>query len=143
MLYAKTINKKDVTFVLDNLRDEDRKEMLEEFGSSWYKVLLSKCMCNNLYTIMNSFHQPVGLFGVKPHDDYAEVCLLCTDKLKDDAISFLLQAKKYISVWLNKYKRLENYVYKRKHSAISWLTWLGFTFKDFDNLKMYCYKELK
>lgn len=143
MLYAKAKNKKDIALVLDNLRKEDEAEMSEEFGSSWQSILLSECMSNDIYVIINSFHRPVGLFGIKPHQNYAEVCLLCTDKLKDDAISFLRQAKKYIYKWLKEHKRLENYVHKKNKSAILWLKWLGFTVKNFNDNKMYFYKELE
>lgn len=143
MLYAKLKNEKDLLSVINNLRKEDEEEMLEEFGSSWQNVLLSECMNNDIYIIVNSYHRAVGLFGIKPHDNYAEICLLCTDKLKDDAISFLRQAKKYVCRWLIIYKRLENYVHKNNKSAIFWLKWLGFTVKNFNDSKMYFYKELK
>lgn len=143
MLYKKPKNKKDIALVLDNLRKEDEEEMFEEFGVFWQNILLYECMNNDIYIIENSYHKAVGLFGIKPHDNYAEICLLCTDKLKDDAISFLRQAKKYIYKWLKEHKRLENYVHKKNKNAILWLKWLGFTIENFNNKKMYFYKELK
>ena len=143
MLYVKTKNEKDIATVLTNLRNEDEAEMLEEFGRSWYKTLFFECKKNDIFIIKNSFHTPVGLFGIKPHINYAEICLLCTDELKDDAISFLLQARKYVNKLLKEYRRLENYVHKKNKSAISWLKWLGFTLEDFDKNKMYFYKEMK
>lgn len=143
MLYTKPKNKKDIIAVIKNLRKEDEEEMFEELGVFWQNILLYECMNNDIYIIENSYHKAVGLFGIKPHNNYAEVCLLCTNQLQNDAISFLRQAKTYIDKWLIKYKRLENYVHVNNKSAINWLKWLGFTIENFNNKKMYFYKELK
>lgn len=130
--------------VLYNLREDDRKEMMQEFGSDWLKIIYDNSKKANVKIIMNQRYHPVGLYAIKELDKQtAQICLLTTEEIKKDDVYFLLAMKKQIQEWKQKYKRLENYVYKHNKQAIKWLRWLGFNLEEYDKNKVYFYMETK
>lgn len=138
MLFAINKSEKNIKKVIENLRLEDEIEMIFEFGENWKNVVSNSAKSSEIKIIVDELNNPVGLFGIKEIDkNTAEICLLATDKLKDNPISFLLNARKIVKNWLRKYKKLQNYIYKHNKSGIRWLKLLGFELKEFNQNKMY------
>jgi len=130
-----------IQFVLNHLRKQDEFEMIEQFGINFKNIVFDVAMNSEIYGIVDDDNNFVGFYGVrKISEDVAEICLLSTDKLKLNGVSFLLQARKYIELWKIKYKKLQNFVYKKNTLAIKWLKWLGFTLVNADDKRMFFYR---
>lgn len=144
MLYAVKKTRKYLEEILDNLRIEDESEMLFEFGENWKTIVLESALNSDVEVMVDSENNPIGFYGIREiNKNTAEVCLLVSDKLRKNHMSFLLGAKKVITKWQRKYYKLQNYVYKHNLSAIRWLKWLGFTLEVADENRMFFYKVRK
>ncbi len=138
MLHTEVKTSELIAMVLNNLRIEDEIEMIFEFGNNWKDIIYNSALNSDITIIADEQNNPVGLFGIREIDkDTAQVCLLATPHLTDNSISFLLKGKKVVKEWMNKYKKLENYIYKHNKNGIRMLKILGFNLVDFNQNKMY------
>lgn len=138
MLHAVKKTDKRIKEVLDNLRIEDETEMYLEFGENWKNIVFDSAIKSDIEIMVDEENNSVGFYGIRELDhDTAEVCLLTSDKLKNNTLSFIFGAKRVVKKWLKQYKRLQNYIYKHNRSGIRWLKMLGFTLNEFDDKRMY------
>jgi len=144
MIHATEVNENYLDYVLNNLRDDDRFEMMFEFGEDYIEIIKEelKSASSHIQIIVNEINEPLGIFGYKEIDsETAEICLLVTDEFKRYFKDFIYQAKTYIAEWMQEYSRLENFVYKHNKQAMRWLKILGFQIVEYDDMKMYFFTE--
>ena len=141
MLYSIPATREIISYVLENLRQEDKKEMVIEFGNHWKEIIFCRAVQSEIYGIVDEKEKILGFFGIKGiNEKYAQVCLLSTDDLSKQGFIFLKKAKRIVAEWNKRYSTLYNFVYKENKQAIKWLRWLGFTLSEIDNDRMYFYK---
>jgi hypothetical protein len=130
-VYSKPKNKKDLIFVLKNLRPADIKELKVIHGEDWFDIVsksllaLKRQYCTIGYMDNGT---PVLIGGINPlQNGIGVIWLLATLDVEKNQTSFLLATKKYFQKEEKKYKLLCNKVYSKNETAIKWLKWLGFT----------------
>lgn len=128
----KKSEKKDIYYLSQNLREEDRVEVFLSHGHS-PREALEKCLDSiHCYTSLNAkTGVPICMFGVNPEmilDDKAVVWMLSTEELFKIKIKFLKKSKIFINEMLQIYPCLYNHVHAKNIKSIEWLTWLGAKF---------------
>jgi len=116
----------DIDFLAPRLRQEDKREILANSGSTPYNALLRGYVASELcFTIVDKENVPVGMFGV---NKVGAIWLLATNDIYRIRFSFLRESRQVVELLNQKYPRLWNFVDCRNKLHIRWLKWCGFIF---------------
>ena len=130
--------KSEIEFILSNLRDEDKEELENLFGSNWYEMSLESLKDEKflvLYGYGNEHGQvPVAMGGFYEVNNepckIACVWLLSTKYINKNKTAFMKALRNQMYLNSSKYDILYNFIYKSNHSAKLWLKKLGFRFDN-------------
>ncbi len=138
-------SKKELEFVLDNLRNEDLREVKNLLKNDWKKKLLSNIdpFHTHILCILdkegNFLPIAIGGFDEISSNPSIACCWLLTTKFVykykklffKEVFNFVLEEEK-------KYSLIYNFIYKSNYQAKSWLQKLGFKF-DKANVEKFLY----
>lgn len=125
------ISEEHVEFMLKEISWEDRREALA-MGFSLEWVLRSSLKNSEQSMAILVDGELVCLLGVVFEDTLSAVAtpwMVATPKMQLFRRPVLVYSKKVLSMWLEQYGYLENYVDARNHRTITWLTHLGASFE--------------
>lgn len=137
-LVRKKINKKDLLYILQNLRDEDKEEIKLSFGEDYIKNELKSIMKTKALLAVDSVTgKPILVYGITPlqNKKSALIFMLSTNDIVNYKHSFFIELKKEIKKIDNNYYYLCNIIYKKNFLAKKWLKKFGFKF-DISNLSV-------
>lgn len=136
MYRVKKKNIKDIKYILNHLRKEDRIECKAVLGKNWKKENLNnikKVLGSTLIAKTKNGNTPVlmcGACALNNRPDIAIVWMLSTPEIEKHQISFLREMKKEIQLYDEKYAITFNNIYKTNYLAKKWLKWAGFRFPE-------------
>lgn len=116
--------------IANNMREADRQECMAMAGKGPLTALYDSLRVSVAAWTGFVDLEPICMFGVSPRSilgDVGSPWLLGTDKIAENALSFLRRNKAYVQRMLDIFPVLENFVDARNHLSIIWLVWLGFT----------------
>lgn len=123
----------DICAIKDHLRQEDKNEI----WAATHKLpeeslLISYLISNKKFTIQLKTGEPIAVYGYcgSKKENKASIWLLGTDKITENKKSFYAISKPGISMILNEYPVLFNYVDARFDKSINWLKSLGAEIKE-------------
>lgn len=123
----------DVNFILDNLRKEDKEEIIELWGDNWKDKFIKNTMSTEFLILTNN-NIPIAMGGIVSISNsqlrIACVWLLCSVYVKNHKILLLRTIKKHIDIASSEFDILYNYIYKLNFEAKKWLKNLGFKFDN-------------
>lgn len=131
----------DIKFIIQNLRDEDKAEVIALWGENWYLSLLDSIKNINVITMYgkntDSTDIPIAMGGFSEQFEKGEkiacVWLLSTHFVKQNKRIFFKTIGKLLYRASFKYKVMYNYIYKSNFEAKEWLEKFGFIFKNSDS----------
>lgn len=120
----------DVDYLCDNLRPEDRQEVLASHGSTREALQVGFDESEECWTIIvKDTGEIAGMYGLARYDDTLGVpWLLTSPAIKKIWLPFLRGSRKWVEEANNKYPLLTNAVDADYTVAINWLRFVGFTF---------------
>ena len=120
----------DVDYLCDNLRPEDRQEVLASHGSTREALQVGFDESEECWTIIvKDTGEIAGMYGLAQYDDTLGVpWLLTSPAIKKVWLPFLRGSRKWVEEANNKYPLLTNAVDADYTVAINWLRFVGFTF---------------
>tara|TARA_E500000318_G_C3569670_1_gene217221 strand:+ start:14447 stop:14905 length:459 start_codon:yes stop_codon:yes gene_type:complete len=120
----------DVEYLCDNLRPEDREEVLASHGSTREALQVGFDESEECWTItVKDTGEIAGIYGLARYDeDVAVPWLLTTPAIKKVWLPFLRGSRKWVEEANQKYPLLTNAVDADYTVAINWLRFVGFTF---------------
>jgi len=120
----------DVEYLCDNLRPEDREEVLASHGSTREALQVGFDESEECWTItVKDTGEIAGIYGLAKYDDDVAVpWLLTTPAIKKVWLPFLRGSRKWVEEANQKYPLLTNAVDADYTVAINWLRFVGFTF---------------
>ena len=135
-MYRKEKNIKDVLYILEHLRPEDKHEAIIQKGNNYIWECLKDIMDSDSYFVLGckkSDDTPVVMGGCAPTQEkgIGIVWLLCTDEIVKYQTCLLRNLKKDIQLLSKEYWMLFNTIYCENNLAKRWLKKFGF---KFDNL---------
>lgn len=122
----------DVEYVIENMRDQDRNEILASHGKFAFTELRNAAHDDDSW-VGEVDGNIICLFGVAPLSIIAGggmPWMVSTKGLTKYAKTFLPRSKEWIDGKLEEYGHLSNYVDERNTVAKRWLKWLGFELED-------------
>ena len=137
-MLKRTNDKKIFKFILNNLRDEDLRELKDIRGKNWFKSALKNLEGTEVIVMFAPNEQnnmiPIAMGGFEPYfengNKLAIVWLLSTKFIKYHKFLFWKELKTYFNQEKSKYSILFNFIYKSNFQAKSWLKLLGFSFDN-------------
>lgn len=120
----------DVNYLADNLRQEDRLEVLASHGSTLQALQDGFNNSEECWTFeVQDTKEIAGMYGLGRLDDMT-ACpwLLTSPAIYKIWLPFLRRSKKWVKEANNKYPVLVNYCDAEYDLALKWLQFLGFTF---------------
>ena len=129
---------KEIEYILTNLRDEDREELENLFGSNWYQSTvesLKNVKFLILYGLGNgNILVPIamgGFYEVQNKDcSIACVWLLSSKFVSKNKTALMRVLRNQLYENSSKYDILYNFIYKSNYEAKLWLKKLGFCFDN-------------
>lgn len=135
MMYRKQKNEKDVKYILEHLRECDRKEVQSIHGEEWENKVLEDIMKSDFDVLMGinvDGDVPVCMGGVwhleTDEPGVGVVWMLCTDDVSNHPITLLRELKKEFKKYDEEYWLLYNFMLSEDTQAKGWLKWVGFDF---------------
>ncbi|MCD7781056.1 MAG: hypothetical protein LUH05_10355, partial [Candidatus Gastranaerophilales bacterium] len=136
-MIKKYSDKSEITFILDNLRFEDKQELFFHLGKNWKQKTLQNLINKEilvLYGPDNTGKQvPIamgGFCGLDGDNSIACVWLLCSFYIYKSRVALTKGLKENIASAEQKYKIMYNFIYKSNFEAKGWLKKLGFKFDN-------------
>jgi hypothetical protein len=128
--YVRQSTQEDVDYLCNNLRPEDREEVIASHGSTKNALQTGLDLSDECWTfLVKETHEIAGIYGVARQDDMvACVWLLTTPAVEKIWMTFLRETKRLTKELNKKYSILTNSVDAEYTVAIKWLKFLGFTF---------------
>lgn len=128
--YVRQSTQEDVDYLCNNLRPEDREEVIASHGSTKKALQTGLDLSDECWTfLVKETHEIAGIYGVARQDDMvACVWLLTTPAVEKIWMTFLRETKRLTKELNKKYSILTNSVDAEYTVAIKWLKFLGFTF---------------
>jgi hypothetical protein len=128
--YVRRSTQEDVDYLCNNLRPEDREEVIASHGSTKEALQLGFDISEECWTfLVEGTDEIAGIYGVARESNLVGcIWLLSTPAIHKVSLSFLKQSKKVTEQMNKKYKILTNAVDADYTLAIKWLKFLGFTF---------------
>ena len=133
-MYRKEKNEKDVLYVLEHLREEDRLEAITIRGENYIETCLADIMKMNdddiLLGCKKSDDTPVCIGGCVPTEDkmIGVVWLLSTPDITNHQICLLRHIKQQMEIYDQKYWITYNFIFNKNALAKKWLTKFGYKF---------------
>jgi hypothetical protein len=129
-VHVRQSTQSDVEYLCDNLRPEDREEVLASHGSTREALQAGFDESEECWTItVKDTGEIAGIYGLARYDDDAAVpWLLTTPAIKKVWLPFLRGSRKWVEEANQKYPLLTNAVDADYTVAINWLRFVGFTF---------------
>ena len=126
----KNIN--DLTYIINNLREEDSEEAKAAYGGDWAKILIEKTAKTDfLILTKNSIPFAAGGFVINPYNHkIACVWLLCTNEAKKHKLRLLKELKSQLKKTTSEFDILYNFIYKSNFKSKKWIEKLGFKFDN-------------
>ena len=129
----KKIRKEDIDFVIENIRDADKRELEAASGLN-YKTCLDRIysMNDNAWTGFAD-NEIVAIFGVQMASYITGngiPWMISTKAIEKNAILFIRHCKPVFKIMVKDCKTLINFVDDRNDLAKMWLRWLGFKLED-------------
>ena len=120
----------DVDYLKDNLREEDRDEVLASHGSTEVALQEGFDDSEECWTItVKDTGEIAGMYGLAKYDDMIAIpWLLTSPAITKVWIPFLRGSRKWVAESNKKYPLLTNMVDAEYTVAINWLRFVGFTF---------------
>ena len=128
--YVRQSTQSDVDYLANNLRPEDREEVLASHGSTEDALQIGFDESDECWTIVVTDTEEIaGMYGVGTlGDGVGEPWLLTAPALAKIWIPFLRQSKQWVKDINKKYPVLTNAVDEDYKVSIKWLQFVGFTF---------------
>lgn len=128
--YVRPSTQDDVDYLANNLRPEDREEVLASHGSTQDVLQLGFNESDECWTIVvTNTEEIAGMYGVGTLDNGVGVpWLLTAPALEKVYMPFLRQSKQWVKEINKKYPVLTNAVDEDYKVSIKWLQFVGFTF---------------
>ena len=134
-MYRARKNEKDVKYILDNLRKEDKDELLAIYGNNYKQKVMDNIMKTEFYVLLGKTKDkdiPVvmgGIWEVIPNNPHiGGAWLLSTDKVKNHKMTLLRELRKEVEAADEKFILTYNLIYEENKEAKKWLKWLGYRF---------------
>ena len=120
----------DVDYLADNLREEDRLEVLASHGDPKTALQVGFNESEECWTFyVTDTNEIAGMYGLGKIDDTTGMpWLLTAPAIQKVWLPFLRQSKEWVKEANTKYPVLTNYCDERYTVAIKWLQFVGFTF---------------
>ena len=133
-MYRKDKNEKDVLYILENLKPEDKKEAITIKGENYKEIILKEIMSNSSITYLGCQKDDtpicVGGYTDTETSGIGVVWLLSTLEVEKNKIALfrnILDAMKEID---EKYYFTYNFLYKENYFAKKWLKKIGYKFNN-------------
>ena len=123
---------KDILYILENLREEDKYELCLHSGKNWKKKTLDKLKMAQVIILKDRNEVPFAMGGIEGKNEVACVWLLTTQKVEENKLKLFKMIKSQLSLNSSRYSIYFNYICERNKLAKNWLVKLGF---NFDNPK--------
>ena len=121
---------KDILYILENLREEDRFELFLQYGNNWKKKAFLRLKKSKMIILKEDNGFPFAMGGIEGIDDIACVWLLTTQKVEHYKTKLLKEIKKELDLNSSKYQVYFNYICTSNKQAKKWLSKLGFRFDN-------------
>ena len=140
-MYRKKKNRKDILYILKNLRAEDKHEAIISRGENYIKECLNDLMKSKDYISIakrKSDNTPVCMGGVAKTTEkgVGVVWLLSTPDIVNHQYYLLKNLKKELEKIDKEYWLTYNMIYKENTLAKKWLTKFGYKFENIFGLKI-------
>lgn len=145
-MLRKNINKKDIEFILKNLRNEDIEELKALWGNDWYMQVNLNLKDKNFYILYGKDKEnneiPIAMGGFselfEKNAKIACVWLLSSKFISQNKNLLMKTLRIEIEKAEKIYDIMYNYIYKSNFEAKNWLKKLGFNFNNPypENLKL-------
>lgn len=137
-MIKETNNISDIKYILDNLREEDRKEVFSQLGSKWKEKLITYFSNKTVKVLYGLNYEkkkiPIAMGGFSELSEkdplIACVWLLSTDFVLKNKRLFFTEIQKQLKMAENKYSIMYNFIYKSNYTAKGWLKKFGFKFDN-------------
>lgn len=127
-------NAKDILYILENLRPEDKEEIKIHFGEDYIQKYLKEIMQYKGRFIMGYTKKdktPVCIGGCSQSENgIGIVWLLSTNEIKNHQYCILRNIKHEIEQYIKKYWILCNVIFQKNYLAKNWLKKFGFKFEN-------------
>lgn len=129
-VYVRQSIQEDIDYLVNNLRPEDREEVIASHGSTKEALQTGFDISEECWTfIVKDTDEIAGIYGVAKESDMVGcIWLLSTPAITKVWLPFLRQSKKVTQQLNKKYAILTNAVDADYTLSIKWLKFLGFTF---------------
>ena len=134
-MYRKEKNEKDVRYILEHLRDEDRHVAIFQKGENYIEECLKDIMNNDDYFVLGckkSDDTPVCMGGCArtSEEGVGAVWLLSTPEIVDYQMCLLRNIKVELKKIDEDYWMTFNILFKENQLAKKWLSKFGFNFNN-------------
>lgn len=132
-MYRKEKNIKDILYILENLRTEDRHEAIIQKGKNYIQEIAKDIMNSKGHFILGCSKEnniPVVMGGCCPTEEegVGVVWMLSTPEIEKHQICLLRNIKELIKDFDKDFWMTSNLIYKENHLAKKWLSKMGFSF---------------
>tara|TARA_B100002019_G_scaffold139326_2_gene120023 strand:+ start:20153 stop:20611 length:459 start_codon:yes stop_codon:yes gene_type:complete len=129
-VHVRQSTQEDVEYLCDNLRPEDRAEVLASHGTTREALQTGFDESEECWTIIvTDTDEIAGIYGLSEYDETMAIpWLLTTPAIKKVWLPFLRGSRKWVEEANQKYPLLTNAVDADYTVAINWLRFVGFTF---------------
>ncbi len=130
-------DKPEIVFILNNLRKEDKAELIALYGKNWFPETLKNLENDLSFPVLYGFDKnkrlvPVAMGGFyEPYEQNKTICcvwLLTTKYAVQNKSLFFKNVKNQIKQASLKYEIMYNFIYKSNYEAKKWLKKYGFKF---------------
>ncbi len=131
-------SKNEIMFILNNIRQEDKRELKALWGKYWKRLTFESIQDKNGLVLYGKNYEgdtvPIAIGGFYDLSDetcsIACVWLLSSVFVYNNKHLFMKTLKNQILAASKKYSILYNYIYEANHDAKTWLSKLGFCFDN-------------
>lgn len=120
--------RKDILYILNRLRKEDKEELIAQFGKEWKKSALKRLKRAKIIILKNSDSLPFAMGGIEGKNSVACVWLLTTEEVYNNKFKLISVIKKELLKASDKFEIFYNFIYKSNFEAKNWLKKAGFKF---------------
>lgn len=120
----------DCRYIADNLRGDDRREVLAASGRDPKGVLEDGMLDSVECRVFEIDGDLCGIYGVArtPQENLGLIWMVCTPAVERHALTFLRHSRSEMQSFHLHYPVLFNYVDARNELHVKWLKWVGCTF---------------
>ena len=132
-MYRKEKNIKDILYILENLREEDKHEAITQKGENYIHAIASDIVNYKGPFILGCSKKddtPIVMGGCCPTQDegVGVVWMLSTPEVEKNQICLLRNIKELMNDFDKDYWMTFNFIYKENHLAKKWLSKMGYSF---------------